>query len=55
MPIPFIFPVKSDSFHDFTGNQKEYFIKKELLNTSAFFTLWASQYHYIGFVVAHSR
>jgi len=55
MPIPFVIPVKSGSYPDFTTNLEKYFFKKEFLNTSAFFTLRASQSHYIGFVVAHSR
>jgi hypothetical protein len=55
MPIPFVTSVKSDIHHDFTGNLEKYFFKKEFLNTSAFFTLRASQSHSIGVVVAHSR
>jgi hypothetical protein len=60
MPISFVIPVKSDSYHDFTGNLEKCISKKDILYSSAFFTLWASQSHRvgwvgIGFVAAHSQ
>jgi hypothetical protein len=55
MPIPVVIPVKSDSYLDFTGNLEKCFFKKNILYSSAFFTLRASQSHRIGFVVARVR
>jgi hypothetical protein len=39
MPISSVIPVKSDSYHDFTGNLEKCIFKKDILYSSAFFTL----------------
>jgi hypothetical protein len=55
MPILFIITAMSGNYPDIAVKPDKYFLKKELLYSSAFFTLRASQSHYIGFVAAHSR
>jgi len=55
MPTLFIATAISRIYPDIAVIPEKYFFKKEFLYSSAFFTLRASQSHYIGFVAAHSR
>jgi len=55
MPTLFIITAISGAYPDIAVIPEKYFFKKEFLYSLAFFTLRASQSHYIGFVAAHSR